>query len=160
MVNRNMVKGHKEVKRVRSSTGGALHNVCAWQKPDLVESQRRRRAFGPRDRVVSDPLFQRCAVPRRNILGPFRPDMLLSKIDGRDRRTLFQFERTQGTFVGFNWSKDGEWLAFTRGTGPTNASALAHLWKLRSDGADLQHRTPHQPGHNGSPSFGACVGHC
>ena len=66
--------------------------------------------------------------PRENLLlhtsasAPSMPvELWASRIDGSQQRKLLELEPspTQQTFTGMSFSKDGQWLAFTRGGGPT-----------------------------------------
>jgi Tol biopolymer transport system component len=76
---------------------------------------------------------------------------------GFERRLLeLEPSPTQQTFSGMSFSRDGQWIAFTRGGGPTavkTARNEADVWKMRSDGSDLQNLTPNTPGFDGYPSF-------
>ena len=55
-----------------------------------------------------------------------------------------------------SFSKDGQWIAFTRGGGPRavkTATTEADVSKMRSDGSDIQNLTPNTPGFDGNPNF-------
>jgi Tol biopolymer transport system component len=109
--------------------------------------------------------FTAILSPRENLLlhtsasAPSMPvELWASRIDGSQQRRLLELEPspTQQTFTGMCFSKDGLWIAFTRGGGPTavkTATNEADVWKMRSDGSDLQNLTPNTPGFDGYPSF-------
>jgi Tol biopolymer transport system component len=101
--------------------------------------------------------------PRENLvihsapsLGPNRPvELWASRVDGSQQRKLVDLEPTppQVNWSGMNWSKDGQWAAFTRGGMPITAQVDADVWKMRADGSALQNLTPNSPGFDGYPSF-------
>jgi Tol biopolymer transport system component len=109
--------------------------------------------------------FTAILSPRENLLlhtsasAPSMPvELWASRIDGSQQRKLLELEPspTQQTFTGMSFSKDGQWIAFTRGGGPTAvkfAKNEADVWKMRSDGSELQNLTPNTPGFDGYPSF-------
>jgi Tol biopolymer transport system component len=109
--------------------------------------------------------FTAILSPRENLIlhtapsAPSKPvELWASRIDGSQQRRLLELEPspTQQTFTGMCFSKDGQWIAFTRGGGPTavkTAKNEADVWKMRSDGSDLQNLTPNTPGFDGYPSF-------
>jgi Tol biopolymer transport system component len=85
-------------------------------------------------------------------------ELWASRIDGSQQRKILELEPTptQQIFTSMSWSKDGQWVAFTRGGGPTvlkTAKNEADVWKMRSDGSSLQNLTPNSPGFDGYPSF-------
>ena len=90
---------------------------------------------------------------------PSKPvELWASRIDGSQQHRLLELEPspTQQTFSGMSFSRDGQWIALTRGGGPTavkTARNEADVWKVRSDGSDLQNLTPNTPGFDGYPSF-------
>jgi hypothetical protein len=113
--------------------------------------------------------FSAVLNPRENLVlhtAPSAPsravELWASRIDGSQQRKLLELDPspTQQTFTGMSWSKDGKWIAFTRGGGPSavkTAKNEADVWKMRSDGSDLQNLTPNTPGFDGYPSFsGQC----
>ena len=109
--------------------------------------------------------FTAILSPRENLIlhtapsAPSKPvELWASRVDGSQQRRLLELEPspTQQTFTGMCFSKDGQWIAFTRGGGPTavkTAKNEADVWKMRSDGSDLQNLTPNTPGFDGYPSF-------
>ena len=109
--------------------------------------------------------FSAILNPRENLLLHTAPssrgnpvEVWASKIDGSQQRKLLEFEPTptQQTFTAMNFSKDGQWIALTRGGGPSAVKTVkneADVWKMRSDGSDLQNLTPNTPGFDGYPSF-------
>ncbi len=84
---------------------------------------------------------------------PGATDLLVSGTDGSGQRKLFQFDRMQNTFASMGWSRDGEWIAFTRGGNALKADAESDVWKMRWDGSELQNLTPDSRGNDGYPSF-------
>ncbi len=109
--------------------------------------------------------FTAILSPRENLIlhtapsAPSKPvELWASRIDGSEQRKLLDLEPmpTQQSFTGMCFSKDGQWIAFTRGGGPRavkTAATEADVWKMRSDGSDLQNLTPNTPGFDGNPSF-------
>src|SRR5580700_10792384 len=109
--------------------------------------------------------FTAIMSPSENLLlhtapsAPSKPvELWASRIDGSQQRRLLELEPspTQQTFSGMSFSRDGQWIALTRGGGPTavkTARNEADVWKMRSDGSDLQNLTPNTPGFDGYPSF-------
>jgi len=107
--------------------------------------------------------FSAILNPRENLIlhtGPSDPsipvELWASRIDGSQQRKLLELDSGQLTFTGTGWSKDGQWIAFTRGSGRTpvkTAKSEADVWKMRADGSDLQNLTPNTPGFDGYPSF-------
>jgi Tol biopolymer transport system component len=101
-------------------------------------------------------LFTALLNPTRDMLlltnPPGGTNFLVSTIDGRNQQKLFQYESTQNAFAGLSWSKDGEWIAFTRG-GWRNPDSQGSIWKMRSDGSELQNLSRESPSHDSYPSF-------
>jgi Tol biopolymer transport system component len=109
--------------------------------------------------------FTAILSPRENLIlhvapsAPSKPvELWASRIDGSQQRKLLELEPTptQQSFTGMCFSKDGQWIAFTRGGGPRavkTATIEADVWKMRSDGSNLQNLTPNTPGFDGNPSF-------
>jgi Tol biopolymer transport system component len=101
--------------------------------------------------------------PRENLVihtepsvTPSRPvELLASRVDGSQQRKLVDLEPTppQVNWSGMNWSRDGQWAAFTRGGLPVTAQVDADVWIMRADGSALQNLTPNSPGFDGDPSF-------
>jgi Tol biopolymer transport system component len=79
-------------------------------------------------------------------------ELWASKVDGTQQHRILQLGSTQNMFTGISWSKDDQWIAFTRGGFPV-AKSEADVWKMRPDGSDLQNLTPDTPGFDGYPSF-------
>ncbi len=80
----------------------------------------------------------------------------LSSLDGSQQHPLLELEPTEDRPVtGVSWSRNGQWIAFTRVSRRTGANATteADVWKMRSDGTDLRDLTPNTPGFDGYPSF-------
>lgn len=136
--------------------------------PFLVPGAPFRRPL-PDRQVDLYPLryFSAILSPRENLIihsaptsfsYPFsRPiDLLISRMDGSEQRKLLELGTKQNIFTEISWSKDGQWIAFTRGGGPAAVEGPkieADVWKMRSDGNELQDLTPNTPGFDGSPSF-------
>jgi len=107
--------------------------------------------------------FSAILNPRDNLILHTAPDapskpvnLWAARIDGSQQRKLLELDSGQLTFTGTSWSKDGQWIAFTRGHGQTavkTAEIDADVWKMRADGTDLQNLTPNTPGFDGYPSF-------
>jgi Tol biopolymer transport system component len=60
-------------------------------------------------------------------------------------------KRTQGTFDGLSWSRDGEWLYFTRGD-HRQPEREGDVWKVRRDGTDRQNLTLDSKGSDTHPA--------
>lgn len=101
--------------------------------------------------------------PRKDLLihtganPPTKPvEFWTSRIDGSQQRKILTLEQPQRIFSAMNWSRDGQWVAFTRGQ---TSVALqidkmkADVWKMRGDGSAVQNLTPNSSGFNGYPSF-------
>jgi hypothetical protein len=91
---------------------------------------------------------------------PAVPELLATRIDGTERRSVFTFLRrtdgppiSQSTGDGFRWSRDGQWLLVTQGQSSFNAASEADIWKVRFDGTELQNLTPNSPGNDNHPGF-------
>jgi Tol biopolymer transport system component len=106
--------------------------------------------------------FSAILNPRENLILHSAPgvpsgtaDFLVSRIDGSEQRKILELD-PRNVLSGIGWSKDGQWIVFTRGGGPSaviNAKTEADVWKMRSDASDLQNLTPNTPGFDGFPSF-------
>ncbi|HEV2982837.1 MAG TPA: hypothetical protein VGX46_00540 [Vicinamibacterales bacterium] len=100
--------------------------------------------------------FTAALNPKRDLVLLTHPaggtDLLVSRTDGSEPRAVFHYDSTQNTFAGLSWSRDGEWIVFTRGASRTPASE-ADIWKMRADGTELQNLTPQSAGNNSYPSF-------
>ncbi len=90
---------------------------------------------------------------------PSKPvELYTSRVDGSDQRKILELEPmpAQGIFSAMNWSRNGEWVAFTRGHTdlPLHMEKMeADVWKIRGDGSSAQNLTPNSPGFDGYPSF-------
>ena len=92
--------------------------------------------------------FSAILNPRENLVihtapsvAPNRPvELWSSRIDGSQQRKLVDLEPTppQVNWSGMNWSKDGQWAAFTRGGVPVTAQVDADVWKMRADGSSCR----------------------
>jgi Tol biopolymer transport system component len=125
--------------------------------PILVEGAPFRRRLPDREiDLYPLRLFTALLSPTRDILLQTNPaggtDVLVSTIDGRNQQKLFQYESTQSSFAGLSWSKDGEWIAYTRG-GWRTPDSQASIWKMRSDGSEDQNLSRDTPSHDSYPSF-------
>ncbi len=83
---------------------------------------------------------------------PGGTELLVSRQDGSQPRKVLQYDKTQNGFASLSWSRDGEWIAFTRGNS-RNRDADADIWRIRPDGSEPQNLTPNSPGNDSSPSF-------
>lgn len=131
--------------------------VGPYRSPFLVEGAPFRRRLPDREiDLYPLRLFTALLNPTRDILlmtnAPGGTNVLVSTIDGRSQRKLFQDESTQSSRTGLSWSKDGEWIAFTRG-GWRRPDSESSIWKMRSDGSELQNLSRESPSHDGYPSF-------
>jgi len=94
--------------------------------------------------------------PRKNLLLLTQPaggtDLMVSRGDGSDRKSLYHYDDAQNTFAGLAWSRDGEWIAFTSGSA-LRPTGEADIFKMRADGSAVQNLTPGSPGNDGFPSF-------
>lgn len=101
--------------------------------------------------------------PRKDLLihtganPPTKPvEFWTSRIDGSEQRKIFTLEQSQRIFSAMNWSRDGQWVSFTRGQTSVALQVdkmKADVWKMRADGSALLNLTPNSPGFNGYPSF-------
>jgi Tol biopolymer transport system component len=134
--------------------------------PVLVSGAPFRRRLPDREiELYPVRYFSAILNPRENLIihsapsAPTNPvELWTARIDGSEQRKILELEPTptQQSFSGMSWSKDGQWVAFTRGGGPTavkTAKNAAGIWKMRSDGSALQNLTPNIPGFNGYPTF-------
>jgi Tol biopolymer transport system component len=100
--------------------------------------------------------FTAALNPKRDLVLLTHPaggtEMLVSRTDGSEPRTVFHYDSTQNTFAGLSWSRDGEWIVFTRGASRTPV-AEADIWKMRADGSEQQNLTPQSAGNDSYPSF-------
>lgn len=84
---------------------------------------------------------------------PPGPNLYLSRIDGSGVESILQMDPPQAIFMGFSWSKDGQWVAYTKGNHFSGPSAEADVWKMTGTGNDRINLTPDSPGNDGFPSF-------
>ncbi len=148
--------------------GGYYHSPAEarifGRGPVLVPGAPFRRAI-PNREVDLYPVRYMVAIlnPRRDLIihtgdsAPSKPvEFWASRIDGSEQVKIADVEPTQRIFSAMNWSRDGEWIAFTRGH---TSVALqldkmeADVWKMRADGSGMQNLTPNSPGFDGYPSF-------
>jgi len=78
-------------------------------------------------------------------------DLMLSALDGSNRRQLMALGAAQGTFDGLSWARDGEWLYFTQGD-HRQPEREGDIWKVRRDGTDRQDLTPDTKGSDTHPA--------
>lgn len=94
--------------------------------------------------------------PRKDLLLLTAPGpgsgIFTSRADGSQLRKIFQYDAGQIGFASSSWSRDGEWIAFSRGD-VRNPAAESDIWKMRWDGSELQNLTPNSPGNDSYPSF-------
>jgi Tol biopolymer transport system component len=94
--------------------------------------------------------------PRKDLLLLTAPGVgsgiFISRTDGSQQHKLFGYDRGQIGFASSSWSRDGEWIAFSRGD-VRKPAAESDIWKMRSDGSELQNLTPNSPGNDSYPSF-------
>ena len=83
-------------------------------------------------------------------------DLTVSTLDGDDAHRVLDFGLPRNRRIGFSWSRDGEWIAFSRGgasamfNGPTDGD----VFKIRPDGTQLANLTPDSSADDdGYPSF-------
>jgi len=98
-------------------------------------------------------------------LHPFEPLVLHNKVIGLDltvtnlreggQRRLVEFAAPRNRPFGFAWSRDAEWIAFSRGGGRAiyGGATDGDVWKMRADGTELTNLTPDSPDDDGYPSF-------
>ncbi len=94
--------------------------------------------------------------PEQDLListAPPGPRMILSRLDGSYGKELLRFDPPQRIFVGFSWSRDGQWIAYTKGDHFSPPASEADIWKMRADGTEAVNLTPDSPGNDGFPSF-------
>jgi Tol biopolymer transport system component len=99
--------------------------------------------------------FSVFAHPIRDVallMTPGPSDVILSRLDGTGQRRIFQFDASGGAFSSASWSRDGAWIALTRGN-PRSVDGNSDIWKMRADGSALQNLTPNSPGNDSFPSF-------
>jgi Tol biopolymer transport system component len=106
--------------------------------------------------------FSAILSPRENLILHSAPgvpsgtaDFLISSIDGSQQHKILGLD-PRNVLSGVSWSKDGQWIAFTQGGGPSavvNAKTEADVWKMRPSGSEIENLTPNTPGFDGFPSF-------
>lgn len=150
--------------------GGYYHSAAEigifGHGPVLVPGAPFRRALPDRE-VDLYPIRYFVAIlnPRKDLVIhtgdslPGKPvEFWTSRIDGSEQHKILDLEPspTQLIFSAMSWSKDGQWVAFTRGHTdiPLRIAKMdADVWKMRADGTELQNLTPSSPGFDGYPSF-------
>ena len=83
---------------------------------------------------------------------PAPSDVILSRLDGTGQHPVFQFDASGGSFSSASWSRDGEWIALTRGNA-FRVDGNSDIWKMRADGSALQNLTADSLGNESFPSF-------
>jgi Tol biopolymer transport system component len=78
-------------------------------------------------------------------------ELMLSALDGSNRRQLIALGAAQGTFDGLSWARDGEWLYFTQGD-HRQPERDGDIWRVRRDGTDRQNITPDTKGSDTHPA--------
>ena len=83
---------------------------------------------------------------------PAPSDVILSRLDGTGQHRIFQFDASGGSLSSASWSRDGEWIALTRGNA-FRVDGNSDIWKMRADGSALQNLTADSLGNESFPSF-------
>jgi len=141
---------------------GEYHRTFLSNGPALVAGAPFKRKLPDRE-VELYPIRYFVAIlnPRADLIihtepsAPSKPvELYTSRIDGSQQHKIL--ELAQGVFSAMNWSKDGQWVLFTRGHTdiPLRIDKMeADVWKMRADGSGAQNLTPDSPGFDGYPSF-------
>lgn len=99
------------------------------------------------------------------VLHPTRPVVLHSKELGADltltdlraggQQRLAEFAAPRNRPFGFGWSRDGEWIAFSRGGSRAiyGGATDGDVWTMRADGTQPSNLTPESSDDDGYPSF-------
>ena len=141
-------------------------NPIAGDGPALVAGAPFKRKLPDRE-VELYPIRYFVAIlnPRSDLIvhtepgAPSKPiELYTSRIDGSQQHKILELEPApaQGIFSAMNWSKDGQWIVYTRGRTdlPLRIDRMeADVWKMRTDGSGAQNLTPNSPGFDGYPSF-------
>jgi Tol biopolymer transport system component len=82
-------------------------------------------------------------------------DLTVYNLDGTEPHRLIEFAAPRNRPFGFNYSRDGAWIAFSRGGAATlfGGPPDGDVWKIRSDGTELTNLTPDSAEDDGYPSF-------
>jgi len=145
---------------------GEYHRTFLTSGAALVAGAPFRRKLPDRE-VELYPIRYFVAIlnPREDLIvhtepsAPSKPVQLFtSRIDGSQQHKILELEPipTQGIFSAMNWSRDGQWIVFTRGHTdlPLRIDKMeADVWKMRADGSAAQNLTRNSPGFDGYPSF-------
>lgn len=131
--------------------GAPFRRTLPDRQTDLYPIRHFSAILNPRENLIFHSAPTSFSYPASSPI-----ELLVSRIDGSQQRKLLELEPTQNIFTGVSWSKDGQWIAFTRGGGPyavVTPQTEADIWKMRSDGSALQNLTPNSAGFDGNPSF-------
>ena len=79
--------------------------------------------------------------------------MILSDLNGNHEKEVKKINQDQLPWIGLNWSRDGNWIAYTVGKMFASPADETDIWKMRSDSSDAVNLTPNSPGNDGFPSF-------
>lgn len=145
---------------------GEYHRTFLSNGPALVAGAPFKRKLPDRE-VELYPIRYFVAIlnPQADLIvhtepsAPSKPvELYTSKIDGSQRHKILDLEPmpAQGIFSAMNWSRDGQWIVFTRGHTdlPLQIDKMeADVWKMRADGSEAQNLTLSSPGFDGYPSF-------
>jgi Tol biopolymer transport system component len=82
-------------------------------------------------------------------------DLTVYKLDGSEPHRLVDFSAPRNRPAGFNYSRDGRWIAFSRGGAAVlfGGATDGDVWKMRADGTELANLTPDSAVDDGYPSF-------
>jgi Tol biopolymer transport system component len=145
---------------------GEYHRTFLSNGPALVAGAPFKRKLPDRE-VELYPVRYFVAIlnPRADLIvhtepsAPSKPvELYTSRIDGSQQHKILELEPapSQGIFSAMNWSKDGQWIVFTRGHTdlPLRIDKMdADVWKMRADGSGAQNLTLNSPGFDGYPNF-------
>jgi len=145
---------------------GEYHRTFMSSGPALVAGAPFRRKLPDRE-IELYPIRYFVAIlnPRADLIIHTEPsagskpvELYTSRIDGSQQHKILELEPmpAQRIFSAMNWSKDGQWVLFTRGHTdvPLRIDKMeADVWKVRPDGSAAQNLTPDSPGFDGYPSF-------
>ena len=100
-----------------------------------------------------------------SVLHPLEPILLrsdppgaaftVSTMDGNEQNRIVEFSAPRNRPFGFNYSRDGAWIVFSRGGSAAifGGASDGDVWKMRSDGTELTNLTLNSPEDDGYPSF-------
>jgi Tol biopolymer transport system component len=151
---------------VAAEPPGEYHRTFLSNGPALVAGAPFRRKLPDRE-VELYPIRYFVAIlnPRADLIIHTEPsagskpvELYSSRIDGSQQRKILTLEPApaQRIFSAMNWSKDGQWVLFTRGHTdvPLRIDKMeADVWRVRPDGSAAQNLTPDSAGFDGYPSF-------